>query len=476
MIGLRGRQKSPGGGIPERVHLIGAGGVHMSAIGQILLERGHQVTGSDLEPSDYTRRLEQLGAIIIHGHQAENLGAAQLVVATAAIKRDNPELVGARARRIPVMLRAEMVQRLVADRELLAVAGSHGKTTTTNILALMVERGALDPLVLLGGDSPDLGGNVRSGSGRHAVVEADEYAEAFLQYRPHIALITNIEADHLDYYGTVERLHDAFARFARRVVPEGTLIVCADSPASLALGEECRASGQRVETYSLDSDTATWRARGLRANERGGLDAAVELDGSELGRLSLAVPGRHNVANALGALAVAMRAGVDFHRAAQAAADFRGARRHFEVIGTSMRDGRPITVVDDYAHHPTEVRATVAAARQRYSGRRLVGCFQPHTYSRSSYLLEQWRTCFESLDALYMLSTYAARETRDAGLDASALAEAITSPTPVNVASVDSAAIRIAAELEPGDVLLTLGAGNVTAVAPAVLRLLRDQR
>ena len=454
---------------PERVHLVGAGGVHMSAIGQLLMARGHTVTGSDLAPSNYTRRLEQLGATIYDGHSAANIGDAQLLVATAAAKQDNPELVAARERGIPVILRAEMVQRLIADREVLAVAGSHGKTTTTNMLALMTERGELDPLVLLGGDSPQLGGNVRHGEGKHAVLEADEYAEAFLQYTPKIALVTNLDVDHLDYYGTEERYRAAFAQFASQIVPDGTLIVCADSPGSEALGVACAEAGTHVERYSLETD-ADWRARSLRANDQGGLDCTVELDGRELGRLSLSVPGRHNVANALGALAVAMRAGVDFHRAAAAASDFQGTRRHFESIGEVVRDGKPITIVDDYAHHPTEVRATLAAARLRFGRRRLVACFQPHTFSRSSYLIEGFRTCFEALDSLYLLPTYAARETSEAGMDAAALASEITSPTPIELESIELAAKRIAADLQPGDVFLTLGAGTVTELAPAVLR------
>ena len=464
---------------PDRVHLLGAGGVHMSAIGQLLIARGRTVTGSDLSPSDYTRRLERLGATIYEGHTAANIGDAELLVATAAAKDDNPELVAARERGVPVILRAEMVQRLIADREVLAIAGSHGKTTTTNLLALMTERGGLDPLVLLGGDSPDLGGNVRDGSGNHAVLEADEYAEAFLQYAPKIALVTNLEVDHLDYYGTEERYRAAFAQFASQVVPDGTLIVCADSPGAEALGAARAEAGAHVERYSVEGAPelgAGWRARGLRANERGGLDCTVELDGRELGKLSLGVPGRHNVTNALGALAVAMRAGVDFHRAAAAASDFRGARRHFELIGEVVRDGSPITIVDDYAHHPTEVRATLAAARQRFAGRRLVACFQPHTFSRSRYLLEGFRTCFEALDALYVLPTYAARETSDDGIDAAALAQEITSPTPIELDSIEEGARRIAAELKPGDAFLTIGAGSVTELAPAVLEALRRQR
>ena len=457
------------------MHLIGAGGVHMSAIGQLLLARGIAVTGSDLQPSNYTRRLEQLGAKIYQGHTASNVGEAELLVVTAAASDDNPELIAARERGLPVMLRAEMVQRLVQDRELLAIAGSHGKTTTTNMLAMMMERGELDPLVILGGDSPDLGGNVRDGNGKHAVLEADEYAEAFLQYSPKIALITNIEADHLDYYGTEEHYRSAFTRFASQVQSEGTLIVCADSPDAVALSDARPSIKAHIECYSVENET-TWRARGLRGNDRGGLDCTVELDSRELGRLSLRIPGRHNVANALGALAVAMRAGVDFHRAAAAVSDFQGTRRHFELIGDITSDRGPITIVDDYAHHPTEIRATLSAARQRFAGRRLVACFQPHTYSRSRYLLEGFRTCFEALDVLYLLPTYAARETNEAGIDTVAFGKELGKPSPLLLDSIESGTAQIAAMLEPGDVFLTIGAGDVTRLAPTVLELLQARQ
>ena len=486
MIGLKPRQKNGNGngnGIPQRLHLVGAGGVHMSAIGQILRARGHEVTGSDLAASEYTERLVALGAQVFIGpHDGAHLGDAQLVVATAAAKADNPELVAAKAKGVPVMLRAEMVQKLISDRDVLALAGTHGKTTTTAMVSLMAIRAGLDPMMLLGGDARDLGNiNVRDGAGRLAVLEADEYAGAFLEYTPRIALITNIEADHLDYYGTEERLRAAFKQFAERVKPEGTLIVCADSPAALALGEARRAAGARVERYSIETQldknkTIEWQATGIRGNDKGGLDATIHLDGVELGRLSLSVAGRHNLSNALGALAVAMRAGVDFHRAVAAAAEFSGARRRFEVVGEVARAGGAITIVDDYAHHPTEVRATVMAARQRYAGRRLVACFQPHTYSRSTYLLDAFRTCFEGLDALYVLRTYEARESSDKGMDAQALAAEIERPAAQYVDSFEEATDRIAADLRPGDVCFTLGAGDITTLGPMLLEQLGGQR
>ena len=282
--GARGDGGEPA---PERVHLVGAGGIMMSGIGAILLARGHTVTGSDLASSEHTERLREHGATIYHGHAASNIGRAELVVATAAAPDDNPEIVGARERGIPVIVRAEMVRRLIADRQLLAVAGTHGKTTTTTLTALMAVHGDLDPLVLVGGDSRELGGNARDGGGEFAVVEADEYAEAFLQYEPRLALVTNIEADHLDYYGSEERLRDAFRAFAERVAADGTLIVGADSPHAVSLGAQRRAAGARVERYAIDGE-AEWRAERLRANERGGYDFTATLEGAELGRISWA--------------------------------------------------------------------------------------------------------------------------------------------------------------------------------------------
>ena len=477
------------GAIPARVHLVGAGGIHMSAIGELLLRRGHEVSGSDLAETPLTRRLADLGASIDVGHAAAQLGDAELVVTTAAAGSANPELEAARERGIPVLLRAEMVARLVAERELLAVAGSHGKTTTSTLLALMLVRGGLDPLVLLGGQSRDLaalapsgdapraiepppaGTALRDGAGRHAVLEADEYAGAFLHYSPRVAIVTSVEADHLDYYGSEQALTDAFAGFAERVVEGGTLLVCADEPGAAALGAAREAAGARVERYALDAlgdAEAGWRATQLRGNRVGGLDFVVLWDGTELGRVSLRVPGRHNVLNALAALAAAMRAGVDFHRAAAAAAEFTGAHRRFEEHGEVALAGGSVALLDDYAHHPTEVRATLAAARQRYPARPLVACFQPHTYSRSAYLLEGFRGCFEGLARLYLVPTYAAREPASAGLDARALAAAIERPAASYLDDVEAAAERIAAELQPGEVFVTMGAGDVDGLLPLV--------
>ena len=463
------RQVDGASGGPRVVHLIGIGGAGMSALARLYLQMGCTVSGSDASDSPTIARLRHLGAIVQIGHdprlvtalaQAEN----PLVVMSSAVPSTNPEVHASRELGLPVKKHAEALAWFANSRRTIAVAGTHGKTTTTTLLALMAVRGGLDPLMLAGGDSRELGGNARDGAGRIAVIEADEYAEAFLQYDPHFALILNVEADHLDYYKTEERFIEAFRSFAARVKPDGTLFVCADSPYANQIGIERARAGVRVERYALGDADAEWRAVGLRGNDRGGLDCTVQLDGAELGRLSLQVPGRHNVSNALGALAVAMRAGVDFHRAAQAASEFTGAHRRFELLG----EAAGVTFVDDYAHHPTEVRATLQAARTRFAGRRLVGCFQPHTYSRSRYLLDGFRTCFEGLDRLYILGTFAARETAEAGLSASELAAEITKPQPTYLETFEEAVDRIAADLQPGDVFFTIGAGDVDRLGPLV--------
>jgi len=474
VIGLKPRQqRRNGNGIPHRVHLVGAGGIHMSGIGQILLQRGHVVTGSDLALSEHTRRLEALGGRVFEGHAASNVRDAELVVATAAAKSDNPEITEAQRLGIPLISRGAMVQKLLADRDVIAVAGTHGKTTTSSLVALMAVRGEMDPLVLIGGDMRDLGdANARDGAGRIAVVEADEYAEAFLQYTPRIGLITNVEADHLDYYGTPERLGQAFLAFSRLIRADGILIACSDNPWAASIAGTREAEGARVERYGIDDADAHWRGTKVRGNDRGGLDCLVTLSGQELGRLSLGVPGRHNLLNALGALAASMRAGVDFHRASQAASEFVGAKRRFEEVGVAQVEGGSVTIIDDYAHHPTEVRATLSAARARYPGRRLVACFQPHTYTRSQYLLDDFRTCFEALDALYILRTYEAREDPDRGMDARTLAVEIAKPAPVYVDSFEEATGQIANDLGAGDVFFTIGAGDVTELGPMVLAAL----
>ena len=460
--------------IPHRVHLVGIGGMHMSAIAQVLLARGHAVSGSDLQPSALTERLARLGAAVFEGHRAEHLGEAELVVTTSAAASNNPELAEAMRRGIRVLKRAEMVAQLMEGAYSVAVAGTHGKTTTTGLIAFILQRSGLAPTFLVGGELVDLGTNASAGGGRHIVVEADEFDAAFLQYRPQLAVVTNIEADHLDFYGSIDRLAAAFAQFLSQVASRGHIIACADSAVLRGLLEHQAGSAGGLQTddiqfYDLDKE-ATWSAVEIEPQAEGGHSFTVLRAGRPYGEFRTPLPGRHNVGNALAAIAASRVLGLPLEYVQRAVAEYRGIRRRFELVG----EAAGVTVMDDYAHHPTEVEATLATAHQRFPGRRLVGVFQPHTYSRSRYLLEGFRTCFEGLDILFITDTYAAREEPDAGMTGSDLAAAIGKPAARFVGSFAEAADAAAAELQAGDVLFTIGAGDVDQVAAMVLERLKE--
>lgn len=454
--------------VPERVHLVGIGGAHMSAIAQILHAWGHAVTGSDQRVSAMTEKLAALGITVAIGHAAGNVGEAQLVVITSAAHGDNPEIVEAQRRGIPVIKRAEMVARLMEGRYSIAVAGTHGKTTTSGLIAHMLVEANLDPTYLIGGEVRSLGTNAAPGEGRYIVVEADEYDRAFLSYTPDVAVVLNIEPDHLDIYGTVDEMAGAFHQFMASAPADGHVIACADSP---RVRDAVAAGGipaRDVQTFAL-REQATWTATDIRPSAVG-QTFFVATGGKSYGAFSVGLPGEHNVSNALAGIVAGDTIGIDKGVMREAIASYRGAVRRFELVGE--RDG--ITVMDDYAHHPTEVRVgTIAAARQRFGARRLVVLFQPHTFTRTQYLLHEWRNCFEGADALYITHTYAAREQAEAGLSGADLARAVTAPAAVYVDSFDEAADRIAADLRAGDVFFTVGAGDVDRVGPMVLERLR---
>lgn len=449
------------------VHLVGIGGMHMSAIAQLLIERGIAVSGSDIERSDRLDRLEAMGATVYPGHAAEHVGGASLVVATAAVSDTNPEVAEAKRRGIPVLLRAEMVARLMEGKRVIAVAGSHGKTTTSTLAAFILQRAGRRPMYLLGGESIDLGGHAAWGEGDVCVVEADEYKDAFLEYTPEIAVITNIEVDHLDYFGTEERYHRAFVTFAKRVRPGGVLLPCEDDGGARAVGEAVDHGDAAVEPYGL-GEGAEWRAVNVDL-QPDGATFDVTHRGRHLGRVRVGVPGEFFVRNALAAIAIGAHEGVPFETIASACAAFHGARRRLEELG----EAGGVLVVDDYAHHPTEVRATLAAAKQRWPGRRIIGIHQPHTYTRIAYLWDRWLACWEGLDELIILETYAARETPVEGRRAEDLAAAIERPRARYAHDQDEAAGLAAGLASPGDIVMTIGAGDVTAVGPRVLELLR---
>ncbi|MCY3881951.1 MAG: UDP-N-acetylmuramate--L-alanine ligase [Chloroflexi bacterium] len=447
------------------VHIVGIGGMHMSAIAQLLHERGERVQGSDLEPSALTRNLEAMGVRVFTEHAAENLGDARSVAATAAVGDDNPEIAEARRRGLPVLGRAEVVAGLMEGKRVIAVAGSHGKTTTTSLIAFILSRAGRQPMYLIGGESRDLGGNASWGGGDVCVVEADEYQRAFHAYEPDVAVITNIDADHLDLYGTPEAYEEAFLTFAQRVREGGRLLVGGASAGARRVAEAAEGAFG-IETYGL-TDTCDWQATNLTLADTGAA-FTVTHGGEPLGELTIALPGEYAVENTLAAAAVCLGEGAPFAAIRDAAACFQGAKRRFERLG----EAGGVVVIDEYAHHPSEVRAVLAAARTRFPNRRLIGIHQPHTYSRIAYLWEAWLECWDGLDELVILETYAARETPTEGRGAEDLAREIAEPTASYATGFEEAVEQAAALARPGDVVMTIGAGSVTEVGPMLLEAL----
>jgi UDP-N-acetylmuramate--alanine ligase len=460
--------------IPQRVHLVGVGGIHMSGIAQVLRARGHRVSGSDLYLTPLTEKLEALGVTVSRGHDAANVGEAELVVYTSAAHEDNPEIIEARRRGLPAIKRAEMVARLMEGKRSIAVAGSHGKTTTSSLIAYMLLQADRSPTFMVGGEIVDLETNAMPGEGPDFVVEADEFDAAFLNYHPDIALITNVEPDHLDIYGSFERLKDTFRQFLSQVKPNGYIVACRDDPALQAIVGETAGDDVNlpvhVVSYGLDP-SSEWLAERISSKGVDGCTFVVECAKRVVGTFETRLPGIHNVSNALGAIAVGSILGLPLEAMRRSIAEFRGVKRRFQPVG----EAAGVTVMDDYAHHPTEVRATLAAARDRFPGRRLVCLFQPHTYSRTRYLLDGFRTCFADCDVLLIAETYAAREEPSAGMSAEELAREVKEPPARYAGDLAQSADAAAELLEAGDVFFTVGAGDVEKVGPMVLEALESR-
>jgi UDP-N-acetylmuramate--alanine ligase len=453
--------------IPRHVHLVGIGGMHMSAIARILLTWGHEVSGSDQRRSLMTDAIEKEGARVFIGHAAENVGDAGLVVTTSAAPGSNPELLEAETRGIPLIKRAEMVARLMEGRRGICIAGSHGKSTTSGLVAFLLRECGRDPTYLIGAEIAALGTNAAAGNGPDVVVEADEYDRAFLSYHPEIAAVLNVEPDHLDYYKTEAAMREAFGDFVANVASGGTALLCADAPGAMEL--RTRAGPDRtITTFALEN-SANWHAVLPEGPPLGTTQQFhVLIDGTSFGDFEIALAGRHMVSNALAAIAIGAAVGLTPAEMRAPLARYTGVRRRFEPVG----EVAGITLMDDYAHHPTEVAALAQAARMRFPGRRIVALFQPHTFARTRYLLAGWRICFEGFDRLFLLETYAAREAIADGMTAAQLADEVTSPRPTYCPDPESAAATVAADLKPGDVFFTVGAGDVDAVGRMVLVLL----
>jgi UDP-N-acetylmuramate--alanine ligase len=444
--------------LPQRLHFIGIGGIGMSAIAQVLLEGGYQVSGSDLKPSPVTDRLARQGATILSGHRAEHVGQAQMVIRSSAVPDDNPEVQEARRRGLPILKRATLLGWLMARKRAIAVAGTHGKSTLSALTGMILLRGGMDPTMLIGADLVELGSNARLGRGSYLVAEADEFDGSLQEFKPWMAIITNIEPEHLDYYGSYQALLEAFRSFAQSVPQDGFLLLCGDDEGARSI------RSQRAITYGL-SEGCHWRAYGPRPNSAGGYDFTVVHQGHPQGDYSSPLPGLHNVYNALASIAAARLVGLPAETVRQALAAFRGIRRRFEVKGQA----RGITILDDYAHHPTEIRATLRAARERFGGRRLVCLFQPHTYSRTKLLMADFAQAFTQADEVLIADIYAARELNTYGVTSADLAAALDHPHSCWVGSLPEAHLYLKDHLQEGDVLLTMGAGDVDAVGDWIL-------
>jgi UDP-N-acetylmuramate--alanine ligase len=439
------------------IHFVGIGGIGMSGIAEVLLNLGYQVSGSDQRESDVTRRLQELGGKITIGHRAAQVRGADVVVISSAVKADNPEVMAAQRRGIPVIPRAEMLGELMRLKDGVAVAGSHGKTSTTTMVATILAHAGLDPTVVIGGKAKVFGSNARLGAGEVLVAEADESDGSFRHLVPMVAVITNIDREHMDHYGTEAALRTAFLDFANQVPFYGVVVVCADNPTAAGLLPELL---KRHVTYGLSA--GDYRGEILAADAQG-TRLRVRVRDQARGELLVRMPGIHYAQNALAALSVADVFDVPFAMTCEALAAFGGVDRRFSVRG----EAGSVLVVDDYGHHPTEIAATLAAAK--LFGRRLVVAFQPHRYTRTKDLLADFAPALASADEIILTDIYPAGEPPIAGVDADALLRTFPAGARVSYGSRPGLAAHITARLRKGDLLLTLGAGDITQVAAEVL-------
>jgi UDP-N-acetylmuramate--alanine ligase len=454
---------------PQRIHFIGIGGIGMSGIAEILLTLGYTVSGSDLKRTAVTDRLEILGATVHEGHRAEYVAGADVVVTSSAVSAENPEVLEAKARKVPVILRGEMLAELMRLKYGIAVAGMHGKTTTTSIIAAVLAAGELDPTVVVGGRVEALGSNARFGRSRYLVAEADESDRSFLKLMPILAVVTNLDREHMDTYRDMDDVRDAFVEFMNRVPFYGAIVACADNAMLQEILPRVR---RKVVTYGVDAQ-ADCRVEMLPKTEDCHARFLLHVEGSALGPFDLHVPGMHNVLNASAAAAIGLQLQIPVEKIIEGVGSFRGVDRRFQQKG----EVRGVAVVDDYGHHPTEVKATLRAARDCGYDKVHV-LFQPHRYTRTRDMMAEFAEAFGHADTLQVLDIYAASEQPIAGITSAALVSAIakSDDAPDHVeyaASFAEAAERLAKAAHHGDVVMTLGAGNVSQAAAVVMDALK---
>lgn len=438
----------------KRIHFTGIGGIGMSGIAEVLLNLGYQVSGTDIRESESTRRLTALGGDIRIGHDPEFVTGADVVVTSTAIQKGNGEVDAAHRLHIPVIPRAEMLAELMRMKYGIAIAGTHGKTTTTSMVATILTHGGIDPTAVIGGRLNTFGSNAKLGQGKFLVAEADESDGSFLRLSPTIAIVTNIDADHLDFYRDIDQIRDTFVTFVNKIPFYGLAVVCLDDP---NVQEIIPRIEKRFVTYGT-SPQADFRATDIRF-DGGNTSFLLHVHGEEMGRITFSMPGRHNVLNALAATAVAMEIELPFETIAAGFAEFGGVQRRFQL----KYEGGGISVIDDYGHHPAEIQATLGAARSGWD-RRIVAVFQPHRYSRTSALFEDFATSFYQADHLVLTDIYAAGEQEIEGISTAALTRRVMEHghrSVVHAPGKDEVVRHLLEVVRPGDMVITLGAGNV---------------
>jgi UDP-N-acetylmuramate--alanine ligase len=459
----------------EHVHFIGIGGYGMSAIARVMLEMGYKVTGSDVARQELTEKLAANGASIYIGHEPENVKGADLVVYSTALSKDNVERKAAEALNIPVLHRSQMLARLMNAGKGIAVAGAHGKTTTSSMIALVMESCNADPTYIIGGEIVNVGTNAKAGKGEYVVAEADESDGSFLQYHPTIAIVTNIEPDHLENYdGDFGKLKAAYVQFLQQVKTGGKAIVCADDETVTELVPQVyqgTADSSQLVTYGIDGD-ADYKAENIELGDRK-VSFTMTYKGAQLGTIELSVPGRHNVYNAMATVITCLESGLSFDEVAKAIRLFRGAKRRFQVLG----EVNDILVIDDYAHHPTEIRATITAAKA--TGKRIVAIFQPQRYTRTFFLFEQFSRAFPEADEVIITDIYSpAGEQQIEGVHSHKLVELIKSNSNANTVYIptkEEVLAYLTERVAPGDLVITMGAGDIWKVADALAKSLKSK-
>ncbi len=451
----------------QRVHFVGIGGIGLSAIAHVMLHQGYIVSGSDRSSNDQTQSLALQGAMVFQGHQASHVGDADVLIISSAIPADNPEVQYARQHGLPVLKRSDMLGDLMKGYTGIAVAGTHGKTTTTSMIVHILSEAGLDPSYIVGGVVTSTGSNAGVGRGDIFVIEADEYDHMFLGLRPSVGVIANVEHDHPDLFPTMNDLVNDFRQFAALVPEAGLLVVGADDPVAMTLGNNREVLQCPVQSFGIQNPSARWRASDLAPNVAGGMDFALRHDGQHLARVTLRVPGVHNVLNALAAVVVADYCEVPLEDTVAALATFSGAGRRFEIKGVAGG----VTVIDDYAHHPTAIQRTLEAARMTYPRADIWAVWQPHTYSRLHALFDDFVAAFDADTASHVLITdvYAAREQASEGLGVADLIARIDHPDVRHTPALDDAVCALREGIKPGDVVITLSAGDAPQIGISLL-------